>query len=159
MGNIFQLGTHYSAQMAGATYRDQNGEDKPYYMGCYGIGIGRTLATIVETHNDEKGIIWPKEVAPYEVHLVGLNLEDAEIRDWVDGIYSALTLRGVDVLYDDRDSRPGEKFADSDLLGLPLRVVASRKGKESGEFEVVTRATGEVQKMTEEDLYSYLTKD
>jgi prolyl-tRNA synthetase len=98
--------------------------------------------------------VWPESIAPYRVHLVGLNLEDAEVRDWVEGVYSALSRRGVEVLFDDRDVRPGEKFADSDLLGLPYRIVASRKGREAGTFEVVTRATGEVRQLTEEELYA-----
>ena len=98
--------------------------------------------------------VWPESVAPYTVHLVGLNTDDKEIVDWADGIYSALKARGAKVLYDDRDTRPGEKFADSDLLGLPYRVVASKKGKESGVFEVVTRATGEVRELSEEELFA-----
>ncbi|MEZ4195619.1 MAG: His/Gly/Thr/Pro-type tRNA ligase C-terminal domain-containing protein [Candidatus Paceibacterota bacterium] len=103
---------------------------------------------------DDKGIVWPASVAPYQVHLVGLNTEDTAMRDWVDGIYNSLKERGVSVLYDDRDARAGEKFADSDLIGLPYRVVASKKAKEAGVFEVVTRATGEVRQLTEEELYN-----
>ncbi|MCA9361604.1 proline--tRNA ligase, partial [Candidatus Kaiserbacteria bacterium] len=97
--------------------------------------------------------------APYQLHLVALNTDDAEIRDWADGIYSALVKRGVEVLYDDRDARPGEKFADSDLLGMPYRVVVSKKGKEEGKFEVVTRKTGEVRFLTEEELYADFAKE
>ena len=107
--------------------------------------------------SDEKGIVWPYSVAPYQVHLVGLNLDDAEIKDYVDGIYSALGKRGIEVLYDDRDARPGEKFADSDLLGLPYRVVVSRKTKEEGKFEVVERKTGETKYLNEEELYAHFT--
>lgn len=151
VGNIFQLGTHYSSRMNNATFIDADGTQKPYYMGCYGIGIGRTMASIVEVSHDQKGIIWPKSVAPYLVHLVGLNLEDAEVKDWVDGVYANLCEQGVVVLYDDRDIRPGEKFADSDLIGIPYRVVLSKKAKESGTFEVVDRHTGEIRHFTEED--------
>jgi prolyl-tRNA synthetase len=108
---------------------------------------------LVEKFADEKGIVWPESVAPYQVHLVGLNTEDDSIRDWVDGIYAALKEKGVEVLYDDREARAGEKFADSDLLGLPYRVVASKKTREEGKFEVVTRATGEVRYLSEEELF------
>lgn len=152
VGNIFQLGTHYSKQMKEATYMDEDGNPVPYYMGCYGIGIGRTMATVVELHNDERGIIWPKNIAPFAVHLVGLQLEESEIRDWAEGIYSNLKSAGVEVLYDDRDLRPGEKFADSDLIGIPWRAIVSRKTKEAGLLEIVNRQSGEVLHLTEERL-------
>jgi prolyl-tRNA synthetase len=155
VGNIFQLGTHYTDKMKGATYKDAEGNDTPYYMGCYGIGVGRTMATAVEIHHDEKGIVWPESIAPFKVHLVGLNLEDGEVKDWADGIYQTLVSSGVEVLFDDRvETRAGEKFGDSDLLGMPYRVVASKKGREAGQFEVVTRATGEVRQLTEEELFA-----
>jgi prolyl-tRNA synthetase len=109
---------------------------------------------VVEKLADDKGIVWPKSIAPFTVHLVALNTDDEEIKDWTEGIYTALKKRNVSVLFDDRDSRPGEKFADSDLLGLPYRVVVSKKGKEAGVFEVVTRSTGEVRSLTEEELLS-----
>jgi prolyl-tRNA synthetase len=111
------------------------------------------MGVLVEKFGDEKGLVWPESVAPFKVHLVGLNLEDGEIKDWADGMYTSLKEAGVEVLYDDRiEARAGEKFSDSDLLGLPYRVVVSKKGKESGMFEVVTRATGEVRQLTEEEL-------
>lgn len=153
VGNIFSLGTKFS-EAIGLTFKDENGESKPVIMGSYGIGPARAMGTAVDLLSDEKGIVWPESIAPYQVHLVGLNLEDEEVCDWADGVYSALCNRGVEVLYDDRNLRPGEKFADSDLLGLPYRVVVSRKGKEAGVFEVVTRATGEVRSLTEEELYA-----
>lgn len=156
VGNIFQLGTHYSNKMMGATFMDESGNAVPYYMGCYGIGIGRTLATVVEIHHDERGIKWPKNIAPYAVHLVGLQLENPEIRDWADGLYANLQQIGIEVLYDDRDLRPGEKFADSDLIGIPLRVVVSKKNKEAGQVEVVNRQTGEIEHCSEEQLFSML---
>ena len=127
VGNIFQLGLHYSSKMEGAHYIDEKGSAQPYYMGCYGIGLGRTLATIVEIFNDEKGIIWPEAVAPYQVHLVGLDLEDSAIKTKVEEVYKRLVSAGVEVLYDDRDARAGEKFADADLIGIPVRVVVSKK--------------------------------
>ncbi len=156
VGNIFQLGTHYSNKMSNATFMDENGTAVPYYMGCYGIGIGRTLATAVEVHHDEKGIIWPKSIAPYLVHVVALNIEDDEVRDWAEGLYSNLKAAGIETLYDDRDARAGEKFADSDLIGLPYRVVVSKKGKAEGLYEVVERATGTVHRLDEAALFALL---
>lgn len=152
VGNIFSLGTKFS-EAIGLTFKDENGENKPVIMGSYGIGPARAMGTVVDLLSDEKGIVWPESIAPFKVHLVGLNLEDAEVNDWAEGIYASLIKQGVEVLFDDRDARPGEKFADSDLLGIPYRVVVSRKGKEQGLFEVVTRKTGEVRSLTEEELY------
>jgi len=156
VGNIFQLGTHYSTKMVNAAYMDETGQAVPYYMGCYGIGVGRTMATVVEVHHDERGIKWPTSVAPFTVHLVGLNLEDETIRQYVDSLYSELTGAHIDVLYDDRELRAGEKFADSDLIGIPYRVVASKKTRESGELEVVERATGAVSHLSMSSLLSFI---
>ena len=153
VGNIFSLGTKFSEAL-GLLFKDEKGENRPVIMGSYGIGPARSMGTVVDLLSDEKGIVWPESIAPFKIHLVGLNLEDAEVSDWAEGVYNAFSDRGVEVLFDDRDLRPGEKFADSDLLGLPYRVVVSRKGKEAGTFEVVTRATGEVRNLTEEDLYA-----
>jgi prolyl-tRNA synthetase len=152
-GNIFHLGTKFSEPI-GLYYTDENEVKQPVWMGSYGIGPTRLMGTLVEVLSDEKGIVWPEAVAPFPVHLVALNTEDAAIRDYADGIYEELTKRGTTVLYDDRDARAGEKFADSDLMGLPYRVVISKKNKEEGLFEVVTRATGEVRKCTEAELYA-----
>lgn len=151
VGNIFSLGTKFS-EAIGLTFKDENGETQPVIMGSYGIGPARAMGTVVDLLSDEKGIVWPEAIAPYKVHLVALNTDDQEVKDWADGIYTILQKEGVEILYDDRDARPGEKFADSDLLGIPYRVVASRKGKEQGTFEVVTRKTGEVKNLTEEEL-------
>ncbi|MEZ4200446.1 MAG: aminoacyl--tRNA ligase-related protein [Candidatus Paceibacterota bacterium] len=158
VGNIFSLGTKFS-EAIGLTYKDDSGNHIPVIMGSYGIGPARAMGTIVDLLSDEKGIVWPESVAPYHVHLVGLNGDDQEIRDYTDGIYEALRKRGVDTLYDDRDARPGEKFADSDLLGMPYRVVVSKKTKEEGKFEVVTRATGETRYLSEEELYADFATD
>jgi prolyl-tRNA synthetase len=157
VGNIFNFG-RTKAEEVGLYFNNEDGERTAVWMGSYGIGITRMMGVIVEKFADEKGMIWPESVAPYQVHLVGLNTDDAEITDWADGIYTALKARGASVLYDDRDERPGAKFADSDLLGMPYRVVASKKGKEAGMFEVVTRATGEVRQLTEEELLSDFAK-
>lgn len=152
VGNIFSLGTKFS-EVLGLMYKDGEGNERPVIMGSYGIGPARSMGTVVELLSDEKGIVWPPSIAPYAVHLVGLNGDDAEIRDWTDGIYTSLMRRGVEVLYDDRDVRTGEKFADSDLLGMPYRVVVSRKTKDEGKFEIVERKTGEVSMLSEEELY------
>jgi prolyl-tRNA synthetase len=158
-GNIFHLGTKFSESLD-LYYTDENEEKKPVWMGSYGIGPTRLMGTLVEVLGDEKGIVWPSAVAPYKVHLVLLNQQDAEIRDWADGIYASLTKGGAEVLYDDRDATTGHKFADSDLIGIPERVIVSKKAKEEGRFEVVARATGETVYMTEEELYqNFCTKD
>lgn len=153
VGNIFSLGTKFSDAL-GLTYKDAEGNDVPVIMGCYGIGPARSMGTVVELLSDEKGIVWPESVAPFKVHLVGLNLEDQEVRDFADGIYTNFVERGVEVLFDDRELRPGEKFAESDLLGMPYRVVVSRKTKDEGKFEVVRRATGETEYVSEEELFT-----
>ena len=152
VGNIFSLGTKFSEAL-NLRFTDENGVEHPVIMGSYGIGPARSMGTIVDLLADDKGIVWPEGVAPFAVHLVGLNLEDAAIKDWAEGIFQNMTERGIDVLFDDRDARAGEKFADSDLIGIPYRVVVSKKSKEEGKFEVVTRATGEVRYLNEEELY------
>ncbi len=137
VGNIFQLGYHYTNLMHGAEYTDEEGRRKPYYMGCYGIGIGRTMAAVVEAHHDDKGISWPVNVAPMKVYLVVLG--GAATIAVADDLYKRLTDAGVGVLYDDRDARAGEKFADADLLGIPYRLVVSDKTVESGSHELKSR--------------------
>ena len=158
VGNIFNFGQQ-KAEDLGLTFKDQSGENVPVWMGSYGIGITRLVGVLVEKFADEKGMVWPVAVAPFKVHLVGLNSDDAEVRDYTDGIYLSLKEKGVEVLYDDRDARAGEKFTDSDLIGIPYRVVVSRKTKEEGKFEVVTRITGEVRHLTEEELYGDFDND
>lgn len=123
VGNIFQLGYHYSNKMKGAVYIDADGKEKPFYMGCYGIGIGRTMAAIVEKYYDEKGIVWPETASPFKIHLIALD----GVANEADKLYEELKKVGVEILYDDRDKTAGEKFADADLIGLPLRVVVSKK--------------------------------
>ena len=158
VGNIFSLGTKFS-EAIGAMYKDSEGHSKPIIMGSYGIGPARVMGTVVDLWSDEKGIVWPESIAPFQVHLICLNTEEDEVRDWADGIYSTLTETGVEVLYDDRGERAGEKFSDSELLGMPHRVVVSKKGKIDGTFEVVNRKTGEEKKLTEEELYKYFTNE
>lgn len=156
VGNIFNFGQQKATDL-GLTFKNADGVDIPVWMGSYGIGVTRLVGVLVEKFADEKGIVWPESIAPFAVHLVALNTDDAEVRDWADGIYAAFKDRGVDVLYDDRDARAGEKFADSDLLGMPYRVVVSKKLKEQGQFEVVTRRTGDVRLLSEEELFADLT--
>ncbi len=157
VGNIFDLGTKYVEDFK-ITFKDKEGEDRYPIMGCFGIGITRLMGVLVEALGDEKGIVWPESVAPFQMHLIGLNSDDSEIKEFADTLYSELKDNGIEVLYDDRDARPGEKFADSDLLGMPYRVVVSRKTKEEGKFEVVERKTGEVTYHTEEELMSSFSK-
>ncbi len=157
VGNIFSLGTKFSEAL-GLTFKDEEGNDTPVIMGSYGIGPARAMGTVVDLLSDEKGIVWPESIAPFDIHVVSLNSDDDEIRDYADGIYTQLKRGGRDVLYDDRPLRPGEKFADSDLLGIPYRVVISKKTKEESRFEVVARATGEVEFMTEEELLARFTR-
>lgn len=152
VGNIFDLGTKYAHDFS-FTYKDKDGNAQYPIMGCFGIGITRLMGVIAETFNDEKGLAWPASVAPYLVHLVELSNGDADIKDFADGIYNTFNDNGVHVLYDDRTLRAGEKFNDSDLIGLPYRVVVSKKTKEEGKFEVVERKTGEVLFLTEEELH------
>ena len=151
VGNIFSLGTKFSDAL-GLVFKDESGNEQPIIMGSYGIGPARAMGTAVDLFADEKGIVWPESVAPFRVHLVGLNGDDSEVRDYTDGVYEMLSKRGVEVLYDDRDARPGEKFADSDLIGIPHRIVVSKKTKEEGTFEVVERGSGEVRYLSEEEL-------
>jgi len=126
VGNIFQLGYYYSKKMK-ATFADKDGKEKFYYMGCYGIGIDRTLATVVEKHHDKKGIIWPSSVAPFDVHLIEIKNENSDIKTRAELLYETLQKRNIEVLYDDRDESPGVKFADADLIGIPMRIVVSER--------------------------------
>jgi prolyl-tRNA synthetase len=138
IGNIFKLGTRYSEPL-GATYLDEHGSERPIWMGSYGIGPARVVAAAVEQFADEHGISWPQALAPFAVHLVGLGRAGTAERDAAEGVYASLVQAGVDVLYDDRDAGPGEKFADADLLGCPLRLTVGRKSLESGQIEVQIR--------------------
>jgi prolyl-tRNA synthetase len=151
VGNIFQLGYHYSKKMAGANFTAKDGTEKPYYMGCYGIGIGRTLATVVEIMHDDKGIIWPENVAPFKVHLLGLNLEDEITKEQAEAAYNQLREANVEVLFDDRtDVTAGEKFADADLIGIPYRAVISKKT--NGKVELKKRNEDMTQQMSLDEL-------
>ena len=146
VGNIFQLGTKYSKPM-NATYTDENGEDKPFIMGCYGIGVTRTAAAAIERYHDDFGIVWPKEIAPYHVDVVPVNTEDEEQMQVALEIYNKLLNMGVEVVIDDRADRAGVKFKDSELIGFPYRITAGKTIKE-GLVEFKCRKTGNVEKLT-----------
>jgi prolyl-tRNA synthetase len=152
VGNIFNFGRQ-KAEDIGLKFKNEAGENIPVWMGSYGIGITRLMGVIVEKFSDEKGIVWPESVAPFKVHLVELSSGDSDLKDYAEGIYDTLYDNGVEVLYDDRDARAGEKFNDSDLLGIPYRIVVSKKTREEGRFEVVERKTGETSFLTEEELH------
>ncbi|NOZ92958.1 MAG: proline--tRNA ligase [Dictyoglomi bacterium] len=155
VGHIFNLGTRYSEPM-GATYLDENGQRKPYIMGCYGIGISRVMATIVERSHDENGIIWPISVAPYHVIITVLDVKKDDIMTVGEEIYKALTDAGIETILDDRDLRPGVKFKDADLIGIPFRIVVSKKTVSSGEYEIKDRKTGEVFKVSKDEIVPFL---
>ena len=142
VSQVFQLGTKYSEAM-GATFMDEDGKEKPLIMGCYGVGVSRTLAAIVEQHNDENGIIWPVSVAPYEVSVIPLDPKKEDCAAATDKLVQELIEAGLDVVVDDRDERPGFKFADNDLMGFPFQVVIGKRGLKNGTFELKDRATGE----------------
>jgi prolyl-tRNA synthetase len=147
LGHIFKLGTFYSARF-GATFLDEDGKEKPLVMGSYGIGPARTMAAIVEQHHDEQGIVWPRSVAPYDVHVVALPGTEPQAEDAA----SALDEAGLDVLLDDRDLRAGEKFADADLIGCPIRVTVGKKTREDGAVDVRDREAGSEERVPISDL-------
>ena len=138
VGHIFKLGTFFSERM-GATFLDRNGVARPILMGCYGIGIGRLLAAAIEQHHDENGIIWPTPIAPYQVHLCPLSLDNEAVASTSESLYAELTREGLEVLFDDRAESPGVKLNDADLLGMPLRLVLSSRTLKAGSVEVKRR--------------------
>jgi prolyl-tRNA synthetase len=142
VGHIFKLGTKYSKAM-GALFLDEYGKEKPIVMGCYGIGVGRTVAAAIEQNHDKDGIIFPIPIAPFEVVVLPLQVNAQEVVEAAETIYGALIERGVDVLLDDRDLRPGFKFKDSDLLGIPLRVTIGTRNLKNGQVEIKLRSESE----------------
>jgi prolyl-tRNA synthetase len=139
VGNIFAYGTYYSDKL-NATFLAEDGTRKPFVGGSYGIGIGRAVQTIIETHHDDKGIIWPPQVAPYHVHLLALPVNDDEVRAKAEALVAELEKRDVEVLYDDRDESAGVKFADADLIGIPLRVTVSKRNLKENAAELKLRS-------------------
>ena len=156
VGHIFKLGYKYTKAM-NVSVLDEAGKSVTPIMGCYGIGVTRTLAAVVEQHNDERGIIWPVSVAPFHVHLVGLGKSEDEIAK-VENIYSMLTENGYDVLYDDRKASPGIKFADADLMGVPVRVTVGKTFFENGDIELKSRKINELVKVKPEELFVEIEK-
>jgi prolyl-tRNA synthetase len=149
VGNIFTLGTRFSEAL-GLVFKDTEGKSKPVFMGSYGIGPGRVMGTIVEIHADDKGLVWPEAVAPFNVHLVALFDEAGKVKKAADDLYEKLIKKGIEVLYDDREVSAGEKFSDSDLIGIPKRYVISEKtlaadASEGDSVEVKDRVTGKVE--------------
>lgn len=142
VGHVFKLGTRYSEAM-GASFLDENGKSKPMIMGCYGIGVTRTVAAVIEQNHDEKGIIWPKSVAPFDIHLIAVNMKKEEQKQASEELYMKLQGAGFDVLFDDRAERPGVKFTDADLIGLPVRITVGKTISE-GIVEVKIRKNNEV---------------
>jgi len=138
VGHVFKLGTFFSQRM-GATFLDRDGTQRPILMGCYGIGLGRLLAAAIEQHHDEKGIIWPTHIAPYQVHLCPLSMDNEEVASAAERLYLDLKAEGLEVLFDDRAESPGVKLNDADLLGMPLRLLLSPRSLKSASVEVKQR--------------------
>jgi prolyl-tRNA synthetase len=155
VGHVFKLGTRYSEAM-NAVYLDENGRSKPMIMGCYGIGVSRTVAAVAEQFNDDKGLVWPANIAPYQLHLIAVNMKDAIQAETSERLYKELQKNRFEVLFDDRQERPGVKFADSDLIGLPIRITVGKKASE-GIIEVKIRKTGEVIEVHQTELFGKIT--
>ncbi|MFD1735852.1 proline--tRNA ligase [Bacillus salitolerans] len=155
VGHVFKLGTRYSEAM-NATFLDENGKSRPMIMGCYGIGVSRTVAAIAEQFNDENGLVWPRSVSPFDLHLVPINTKQEDQKELSDKLYELLT-KDYEVLYDDRMERPGVKFADSDLIGLPIRITVGKRAAE-GIVEVKIRQTGESMEINTENLIETIEK-
>ncbi|CEP69019.1 Prolyl-tRNA synthetase, class IIa, type 1 [Moorella glycerini] len=151
VGQVFQLGTKYS-QPLGATYTDEQGQEHPIVMGCYGIGVSRTMAAVVEQHHDEHGIIWPLSVAPFEVVIIPASLKDSGQREAAEGLYQELLAAGVEVVLDDRDERAGMKFVEADLIGYPLRLTIGKKTLSQGTVDVKWRHEGQEAALPREGL-------
>ena len=157
VGHIFNFGSFYSKPLD-ATFLDEDGLEKPLLGGSYGIGPGRVMAAVVEQSNDENGIVWPESLAPYDVHVVSLDAGNAEIAEFAAQVAAALDETGFDVLLDDRDLRPGEKFADADLIGAPWRVTVGRKSLDDGLVDVRPRVAGDERRVSPSDIVSILNQ-
>lgn len=157
-GNIFNLGTRFSEPL-NLVFKDAEGKEQPVVMGSYGIGPSRLMGIIAECMSDDKGLVWPEAVAPFKAHIVSLVPNDDTVVAYADALHDELAAKGVEVLYDDRDARAGEKLADSDLLGMPMRIVIGKDTIVSGLIEVVERASGEVTKVSRDALMTTLTSN
>jgi len=156
VGHIFKLGTKYSKAMK-AHFLDESGKSHPIIMGTYGIGIGRTAAAAIEQNHDDKGIIWPLPIAPFQVEVISLN-QDEQVIQAAQKIYDDLQNQGIEVLYDDRDERAGVKFADADLIGIPYFIVVGSRGLKDNSVELKTRKTGTVDKIPLDSILPTLKK-
>lgn len=154
VGNIFNFGTEKSEQM-GIFYTDKEGEQQPIYLGSYGIGVTRVAGVIVEKMSDDKGMVWPENIAPFTVYLVRIGDKSVEAAD---ALYEDLKKSGIEVIYDDRDERAGAKFADAELMGIPYRVTISDRLLEAGQFELTMRASGETKSLTRDELFATLNR-
>ncbi|MBN1662263.1 MAG: proline--tRNA ligase [Deltaproteobacteria bacterium] len=155
VGHVFKLGTKYSKAMK-AVYLDQNGHEQTMIMGCYGIGIGRTVAAAIEQNNDKDGIIWPMPIAPYQVIITPVNINEASLAGAAEKIYQSLLDRGIEVILDDRDERAGVKFKDADLIGIPLRVTIGPKKLAEGKVELMIRKTREIKEIAVDNIVDEL---
>ena len=151
VGHVFKLGTGYSESME-ATFQDKDGQEKPFVMGCYGIGVSRVVAAAIEQNHDDNGIILPVPLAPYTVIILNLGLKDKKITDTAEQLYRELQDQGIDVLLDDRNERPGSKFKDADLLGIPFRVTVGKSLTNAGLIEVRDRKGGVTEEMSPDQL-------
>jgi prolyl-tRNA synthetase len=157
VGHIFQLGTKYSEAL-GATVLDGEGRERPLQMGCYGIGITRIVGAAIEQNHDDNGIIWPESIAPFDVVIVPIGLDrSAKVAEATESLYEELCSAGVDVLLDDRDARPGVKFADAELIGVPHRIVISERGIANGELEYRHRRDSDSRDLKREEALEILT--
>jgi prolyl-tRNA synthetase len=156
VGHIFKLGTNYSEAME-ATFQDSDGQEKPFIMGCYGIGVSRVVAAAIEQNHDAKGIIFPVPLAPFQVIILNLGPKDASFCQAAEQLYADLRDCGLDVLYDDRDERPGSKFNDADLIGIPYRLTVGKTFEKEGKVEVRVRKTGETQVFAVDEAVASIT--
>jgi prolyl-tRNA synthetase len=157
VGHIFMLGTKYSRAMK-AVFLDQNGKEVFPVMGCYGIGISRTAAAAIEQNHDKKGIIWPLSLAPYQVHVIPVNDQSERVMITSELIYGTLSNFGAEVLIDDRSERPGVKFNDADLIGIPYQIIVGDKNLAEGLVELKERRNGKIQKVTTEEVIDLVKK-
>ena len=154
VGHIFKFGDRYSTPLQ-ATFLDEDGREKPLWGGSYGIGPGRVMAAVVEQHHDENGIVWPATAAPYDAHVLALHGGAEEVLQQAEHVAALLGAESLDVLLDDREERPGEKFADADLLGIPLRVIVGRKTLEDGQVDVRLRDGSHDERTAIEDMVKW----
>ena len=151
VGHVFKLGTKYSEAL-GATFLDAHGKEQLIVMGCYGIGVGRTVAAAIEQNHDDNGILFPIPIAPFRILILPVNMNQKEVKDASEDIYLSLSERGYDVLFDDREESPGIKFKDADLIGIPIRLTISSRTLKNGMMELKLRKTGEVIMVKKEDV-------